>query len=438
MRRIAVIGGGVAGIAAALSASGRDTQVTLFESLPRLGGRAAGADGVDTGRHLVLSSYVYFLDLLKRLGSHDEIHFTPLHFTALDGDAGYELPFHTGVLSGALAAGFALMVRNFLPPASRAAAVTALARTAASAPGEPHDHQLAGDGKQRRFRRSGLISVDDLFDRLGWPEPLIERLGEPLALAMGNASSLDLAAGMYLNALARVLADTDPRSGWVTGERYGSVLSDPALWTLKGRGVDIRLGEGVRWVERTGDKWRIVSAIAERFDRVIITATPPRLNILDGVPEAAPLLAWSKRMTGRAILTIRARVYGPVQASGPIAETTPPHGIWFREWHPGGGVLLERVISNMANDSDLDLDHTIMSFAQHAQQWFNAKVNEENVVVRFYPDATMTVAPKMLRPTVRQGPGLYYASDLSATGLPATLESAARAGLLAGTLATTD
>jgi hydroxysqualene dehydroxylase len=436
--RVAVIGGGVAGIAAALEAAGRGASVTLFESMPHLGGRAAGVGRLDTGRHLVLSSYQAFFSLLRRLDSLSKIRLSPLHFTALDNGRGHSLPFHMGALAGPWAAGVGLIKGDFISPIQRPGAIAALARSLAAAPAEPTDSMLAGDRVIRRFRQTGGATVEDVFSRFDWPPELVRRLGHPLALAVGNASPDQLSAGLYLSALARVLNDSHPHSGWVAGEQFGAVLSEPAASMLPKRGVVLRLGEGVRWIERVNEAWRVVSGQAERFDRVVVTVPPGRFSVFTEVPEARPLRAIREQLSGRAIMTIRARVYGPVAAPGPIAETERPYGVWFREWHPEGGILLERVISNLDNNSDVDEDLIRMAFAQHAQRWFGARVDEDAITVRFFPDATMTLGPGIHRPALRQAAGLYYASDISATGLPATLESAARAGTLAGKLVAAD
>ncbi len=70
-RRVAVIGGGYAGFAAAvtLAASGRD--VTVFETARTLGGRARRVEAygatIDNGQHILLGAYSQTLALLKRV-----------------------------------------------------------------------------------------------------------------------------------------------------------------------------------------------------------------------------------------------------------------------------------------------------------------------------------------------------------------------------------
>lgn len=72
-KTLAVIGGGLAGIASALAAADAGWRVTLFEAKRHLGGRAASIetpDGlIDNGRHLILDACTETRRLIRRLGA---------------------------------------------------------------------------------------------------------------------------------------------------------------------------------------------------------------------------------------------------------------------------------------------------------------------------------------------------------------------------------
>ncbi|MBG0740617.1 FAD-dependent oxidoreductase [Paeniglutamicibacter antarcticus] len=69
---VVVVGGGLAGITAALRLADRGSDVTLLESRPRLGGAtysfSRGGLSVDTGQHVFLRCYLRYRELLDRLG----------------------------------------------------------------------------------------------------------------------------------------------------------------------------------------------------------------------------------------------------------------------------------------------------------------------------------------------------------------------------------
>ena len=76
MTRIAVIGGGWAGLAAAVEAVSLGAAVTLFEMAPTLGGRARSLEGsepaLDNGQHILIGAYTASLALMRRVGADPE------------------------------------------------------------------------------------------------------------------------------------------------------------------------------------------------------------------------------------------------------------------------------------------------------------------------------------------------------------------------------
>jgi predicted NAD/FAD-binding protein len=97
--RLAVVGGGWAGLAAAVEGVRRGHLVTLYEMAPQLGGRARSVDaagmGLDNGQHILIGAYVETLALLRTVGVHADRAFvrTPLrlvdpHGVGLRLDAG--------------------------------------------------------------------------------------------------------------------------------------------------------------------------------------------------------------------------------------------------------------------------------------------------------------------------------------------------------------
>ena len=75
MRRAVVVGGGVAGIAAAFALRDRGLEVELHEGRRQLGGRAftlprkVGGVPIDNGPHVMLGCYAAMRRLLRRIGT---------------------------------------------------------------------------------------------------------------------------------------------------------------------------------------------------------------------------------------------------------------------------------------------------------------------------------------------------------------------------------
>ena len=77
--RVAVIGGGLAGLAAACALAGAGFGITLYERRPYLGGRASSyqhpgtGEVVDNCQHVLLGCCTNLLDFYRRTGTEDKI-----------------------------------------------------------------------------------------------------------------------------------------------------------------------------------------------------------------------------------------------------------------------------------------------------------------------------------------------------------------------------
>jgi uncharacterized protein with NAD-binding domain and iron-sulfur cluster len=74
--RAAIVGGGWAGLAAAVELARSGAQVTLFEAARQLGGRARSVEThgqrLDNGQHLLIGAYRETLGLMKEVGADPE------------------------------------------------------------------------------------------------------------------------------------------------------------------------------------------------------------------------------------------------------------------------------------------------------------------------------------------------------------------------------
>ena len=79
--RVGVIGGGLAGIAAALALADADVDVTLLERRPHLGGLTSSIerDGLsfDNGQHVFLGCCSAYRELIRRLGATEQVYLQP-------------------------------------------------------------------------------------------------------------------------------------------------------------------------------------------------------------------------------------------------------------------------------------------------------------------------------------------------------------------------
>jgi hydroxysqualene dehydroxylase len=90
--KVVVVGGGLAGLSAALGLVDDGHDVTLLEARPTLGGKVQTLperDGdpeppPDNGQHIALGCFTEYLGFLERIGSRDKVRRLPLELTVID------------------------------------------------------------------------------------------------------------------------------------------------------------------------------------------------------------------------------------------------------------------------------------------------------------------------------------------------------------------
>jgi uncharacterized protein with NAD-binding domain and iron-sulfur cluster len=248
-RRVTVLGGGLAGITAALDCADRGARVTLLEVRPRLGGAAYSfqRDGLwlDNGQHVFLRCCAAYRALLARLGSEQRVAIQPrLEIPVLGADGRRDLlrrsalpaPLH---LAGALMRYSRLTLRQRLSVGRAAFAILRLDAPAASgALGrwlEEHGQSPATVAALWDLialptlnlpaaeaslalgafvLRTGLLEHNDAGDIGFHMRPLRETLGEPAERALAEAG-VEVRLGARVEAVAsmaplgRVASDTD-------------------------------------------------------------------------------------------------------------------------------------------------------------------------------------------------------------------------------------
>lgn len=440
----AVVGGGLAGTTAALSLAGAGLRVTLIEGRPRLGGLAfsfrRGDLTVDNGQHVFLrccTAYQWFLD---RIAARDLVTLQDrLDVPVLDAEgprlgrlrrAALPVPLH-------LAASLASYPHLSLPERVRAGrAALALRRL------DPADPALdrRDFGGWLRERGQSPRAVEALWDLVG----------TATLNATADEVSLGLAAKVFKTGLL-----SDPGAadiGWARaplGElhdtRARAALAKAGVRTmLRARATGIAAG-------RTTRGWQVdVQTGPGRGERLladtVVLAVPQREThalLPDGAlddPDAllrigsAPILnvhvAYDRRVLRKPFF---AAIGTPVQW---VFDRTRQSGM------PGGGQYLALSQSAAGKEIDLSVAELRNRYLPELERLLPSARGA--VVTDFFVtrERTATFAPApgvgALRPGPRtRAPGLYLAGAWTATGWPATMESAVRSGLRASRAALT-
>lgn len=290
--RVAVVGGGIAGLTAAWRLAGTGAEVVVVEGSPRLGGKVHGAElggvRVDVGAESVLARRPEAITLMRDLGLGERmVHPTPARSAALiEGGPRPIPPSVLGVPTDPSA------LADYLSPDGLA---RALVEPDLPAPA------LSGD-----------VAIGALVaERFG--DEVADRLLEPLlgGVYAGHARELSFAAvspalfervrsGGDLTGHARALSEAAPTDGRpvFAGLRGGvSGLVDALRAALETLGAEVRTGETVRelHVESGGYRLRTgpVPAPADLHVDAVVLATPARAAarlLAESAPAAADRL----------------------------------------------------------------------------------------------------------------------------------------------------
>jgi squalene-associated FAD-dependent desaturase len=432
-----VVGGGLAGITAALRLADAGAAVTLVEARPRLGGLAfsfrRGDLWVDNGQHVFLRCCTAYRGLLQRLGVTDQVEIQPrLDVPVRDVATGrlgtlrrdpLPVPLHLG---RGLAGYPHLSLRERLATGRAAMALRAL--------------DLDDPALDRE-------SFADWLRRHGQSDRAVEALWDLVGVATLNAtaeeSSLALAAMVFKTGL---LSDPGASDIGFATVPLGALHDDAARAALERAGVRVLLRTRVTAVEPDGSGRHAVRLEGERLDGgaeqleqigPLVLAVPQdaahALLPPGSLPEPDRLL----ELSYAPILNVHV-VYDRQVLDRPFlaALGSPVQWVFDRTRHSGmTGPGQYLALSQSAAQAEIDLPVAELRRRYLPELERLLPAARGAAVTEFFVtrERTATFAPApgsaRLRPSAVTGtPGVFLAGSWTATGWPATMEGAVRSG----------
>jgi squalene-associated FAD-dependent desaturase len=457
--RIAIVGGGLAGLAAAVALADRNFNITLFEARRQLGGRAgsfydpASDAWVDHCQHVSLSCCTNLADFCRRTGLADLLrHDKKLHFFGPDGrrsdvSASGWLPAPLHLLP-------ALLRLKYLSLRERLGIISALRKLARSSPiDDPHGPTI---GQWLRAHGQSDHAIE-----LFWTPVIVSALSETV-----DRAAVPPVRKVFVDAFLAARHAFELQIPRVPlGEFYGERLEQ---W-LQQHGVSIRLECPIKQIiGDAGDVKEIEIADGQRlpFDFVIL-AVPwrrvdellsdslrsalPELKQLDQL-ESAPITAvhlWFDRPITdlpHAVLPGRTSQWlfnhGPQPLSHELAPSktespsplAPEGGERGENWSTAH--YYQIVISASRDLAAQPREATIAAVQKElAAVWpavINAKLLQARLITQQHAVFSPLPGAELLRPHQQTAvPNLFLAGDWTATLWPATMEGAIRSGYLA-------
>ena len=443
--RVAVVGAGWAGLAAAIEATQAGHQVSLLEASRHLGGRAralplpplhqqAAQDAavvVDNGQHILIGAYRETLRLLALVGvdSTQVLLRQPLTLEFPDG-RGLRLPAWPSPLDAvagiARARGWGLAAKWSL---LRAALVW----------------------QAQKFQCAPEITVAQLCAEVH-PQ-VLQSLIEPLCVAALNTPANAASGQVFLRVLQDSLFGGAGASNLLLPRTdLGRLFPQPAQRWLQARGAQVVLGARVLGLQEANG-WQLQYTSTGATDGAVTTASFDAVIWATAAAQAAQVLRSAHSQFGAASASAVARWADTVDAlryesiatvylmapgvrlSHPMlalaSDSNFPAQFVFDRGQLGGPSGLLALVVSASVDTRAQLTDKVLRQAQTQLAVALQGCTPYHVQTVVEKHATFACTPALVRPRMAIAAGLQACGDYVAGPYPATLEGALRSGTMA-------
>jgi squalene-associated FAD-dependent desaturase len=418
---VAVVGGGYAGMAAAVTLAAAGAPVTVFEAAKTLGGRARRVEhrelSLDNGLHVLLGAYRELLRLMRQVGADP-------------AQVLFRMPLTWRIHER-------LWLRApRLPAPAHALAALVLAR------GAPLRERLGAAGFVLRLRRRGYrlerdVPVSRLLEENGQRGRFAHLLWQPLCVSALNTPPDEASAQVFVNVLRDSLdGAADAADLLLPRTDLSALFPEPAAAYVAGRGGAVLAGQRVSAIDETRAGYTVRYAGGERtFTHVVCALAPHHAKaFLLGVSALAEVAEAIEALSYRPIHSVYLAYPGPVRLPAPMLgfESALLQWAFDRGALCGQHGVIGVVISAGGAHESLAHDELARLVHQELEQqlgplpcplWYRVIAERR---------ATFSCVPGLARPAVRTPLRRFFlAGDYTAGDYPATLESAVRSGIAA-------
>ena len=432
--KVAVVGGGLAGLAAACALADSGLEVTVFERRPYLGGRASSyqhpstGEVVDNCQHVLLGCCTNLIDFYQRLGVEGKIRwFDSLTFlepggrASVIGSSFLPAPLHTAP---------AFLRASCLKLIDKLAIAGAMSALAPLAPKDTGETFLAW------LRRHG--QTDRAIERF-WKTILVSALNEDVdRVSVPYAAQVVRESFLKSAAAGRMGVPTVPLT-----ELYGAADD-----YVRARAGEVRLRANIESFRAEFEAVNLLSADGEnKFDFAVIAVPfdvlprilPPastgdrlrsNLSSLESSPITGVHLWFDREITDLEHAVLLDRTIQWMFHKSKLLERSNGHK------SANGGSYVELVVSSskaLVDKSRAEIiDLALAELREFFPQARSANLLKSTVIKEVHATYSPRPGVDNYRPRPETvWPRVFLAGDWTATGWPSTMEGAVRSGYLA-------
>jgi squalene-associated FAD-dependent desaturase len=415
--KVAIVGGGWAGIACAVELADAGIPVTVYEAARQLGGRARSVDweglSIDNGQHLMIGAYRETQRLLARLNTLDKLERRPLELRV----PGFRL--RLPVLPAPLHLAGGLLGARGLSLADKFAAARFMR----------HLQSL-------QFRLPADQPASELLAQQHQPANLVAKLWAPLCIAALNTPMELASAQVFCNVLRDSLAGTRADSDLLLNRAaLGDLLADASVAYLTLHQSEVKLASKVEAITRHAGDFRLNGPDTDTV-RVVVATHPAHLpTLLADLPALSGVIAQVSDYRWQPILTLWLRFATPPMFPFPMLGLGDGQAPWAFERNdiaPGIVALVTSAEGPHLALSPAALRDDYLDLLARQLGPLPAVLGWKTIIEK---RATYACVPNQRRPSnCTPQKGLYLAGDYTASAdpadsYPATLEGAVRSGV---------
>lgn len=429
-KTVSIIGGGWAGLSAAVELSKHNIPVIVYESAKQLGGRARRVNlddlTVDNGQHLMIGAYHQMLELLKTINIDEDVFLRiPMQMQILDllkGSSTFDLSLPK------LPAPFHLLFGMLKTPSLTL---------------KEKIQTLIQFNKLLNKTISHDIDVDTWLDQASLPKSYVNNLLKPLCLAALTTHTKQASAKCFQTVLRQTF--NGPRKNTdllIPKLDLGALFPDAAKAYIESKGGKVLIESKVNKINVEENIAKSIEVNGETIpvDQVIVaTSAHITLNLLDQLDICSVICDQLANIEYEPVTTIYLQYPESTSLPLPMVGVINASCEWlFDRKHCKQPGLIAAVISangsHMKKDNDRLIDEIKAELKQLFPSWpqtISASViREKKATIRSHTNID-DLRPSTQTPiqNLKLCGDYVYIEENNHPGLPSTLEGAMRSGV---------